>query len=100
MPDTPRVVRECLDSIPDPEVSRGLTLFNCLMSGLAVFRLKIPSLLEFDELVRVNESSAQTRNHPATIMRVLLQNFGIPDWRTFHEKVSIHIATRRRPRRT
>ena len=24
MPDTPRVVRECLDSIPDPVVSRGL----------------------------------------------------------------------------
>ena len=35
------------------------------MSGLAVFRLKIPSLLEFDELVRVNESSVQTRNHNA-----------------------------------
>ena len=65
MSDTPRVVRECLDSIPDLEVSRGLTLFNCLMSGLAVFRLKIPSLLEFDELVRVNESSVQTRNHNA-----------------------------------
>ena len=65
MPDTPPVMRECLDSIPDPVVSRGLTLFNCLMSGLAVFRLKIPSPLEFDELVHVNEISARTRNHNA-----------------------------------
>ena len=62
---TPRVMRECLDNIPEPAVSRNLTLLNCLMSGLAVFRLKISSPLEFDELVRVNESAARTRNHNA-----------------------------------
>ena len=65
MPDMPRVIRECLDRIPDPVGSRGLALFNCLMSGLVVLRLKIPSLLEFDGFVRVNESSVQTRNHNA-----------------------------------
>ena len=58
-------MRECLDSIPDPVVSRSLTLFNDLMSGLAVFSLKIPLPLEFDELVHVNESSVRTRNHNA-----------------------------------
>ena len=71
---TPRVMRECLDSIPDPVVSRDLTLFNCLMSGLL--------------------------HGPATIIRVLSQNFGIPNWRSFHDKVYIRIAPRRRPRRT
>ena len=65
MSDTPLVMREYLDSTPDPVVSRDLTLFNCLMSGLAVFNLKILSLLEFDELVRANEISARTRNHNA-----------------------------------
>ena len=65
MPDTPPLMRECLDSIPDPVVSRGLTLFNCLMSGLTEFSLKIPSLLEFNELVRANEISARTPNHNA-----------------------------------
>ena len=59
------MMRKCLDSISDSVVSRGLTLFNCLMSGLAVFRLKNPSPLEFDELVHVNERSARTRNHSA-----------------------------------
>ena len=65
MPGTPRVMRKCFYSIPDSVVFRGLALFNCLMSGLAVFRLKILSPLEFDELVHVNESSARTRNHNA-----------------------------------
>ena len=60
MPDTPRVNRECLDNISGLVVFRCLTLLICLTSGLAVFRLKMPSLLEFDELVRANEISART----------------------------------------
>ena len=62
MRGTLRVMRDCLDSIPEPVVSRGITLFNNLMSGLTVFILNIPSLLEFDELVRANEICARTRN--------------------------------------
>ena len=63
MRGTLRVIRDCLDSIPDPVVSRGITLFNNLMSGITVFILNIPSLLEFDELVCANEICARTRNN-------------------------------------
>ena len=56
-------VRECFERIPDPVASRGLSLAQCLMSGLAVFGLKYPSLLQFDrdarevELIGSNLSS-------------------------------------------
>ena len=43
MPGTHLVMRECLYSIPVPVVSRGLTLFNCMMSEISVFSLKILS---------------------------------------------------------
>ena len=55
-------MRDCLDSVPDPVVSRDITLFNNLMFGLTVFILNIPSLLEIDELVRANEICARARN--------------------------------------
>ncbi len=53
-------VRHCFDSIKDTKASRALPLVDCLMSGVAVFSLKYPSLLQFDqpqdkeELVRKN----------------------------------------------
>ena len=40
MPESICVVRECLDSIPQPAVSQGATQSDCLLSGLAVFSLK------------------------------------------------------------
>ena len=58
-----REVRACFDDLTDPVQSRGLSLAECLMSGLAVFGLKYPSLLQFDrdartdEVVRANLSS-------------------------------------------
>jgi len=58
-----REVRACFDELPDPVRSRGLSLTECLMSGLAVFGLKYPSLLQFDRdartdaVVRANLSS-------------------------------------------
>ena len=55
-------MRIFLDKIPDSVAFRSLTLFNCQMSGLTVYRLKNLSPLEFDELVHVNESSARIRN--------------------------------------
>jgi hypothetical protein len=53
-----RIVRQCFDKIPDhrakkPEI--GLT--DALMSGLAVFQFKYPSLLKFDE--ERNETSVR-----------------------------------------
>ena len=58
-----REVRACFDELEDTVASRGLNLTECLMSGLAVFGLKYPSLLQFDrdartdELVRANLKS-------------------------------------------
>ena len=62
MRGTIRVVRECLDCIPRPVVSRGATQSDYLWSGLAVFSLKILSRLKFDELFRLNERSVRVRN--------------------------------------
>ena len=44
-----REVRRCFQAIKDDTAGRGLTLADCLLSGLAVFGLKYPSLLQFDE---------------------------------------------------
>ena len=43
-----REVRACFEALDDPVQGRGLCLAECLMSGLAVFGLKYPSLLQFD----------------------------------------------------
>ncbi len=40
--------RQCFDQIEDNVASRGVNLTDCLMSGLAIFGLKYPSLLQFD----------------------------------------------------
>ena len=45
MPGLLRELRECFDRVPDLIVSRGITLSDCLMTGLAIFCLKIPSML-------------------------------------------------------
>ena len=52
-------VRRCFQAVKDETVGRGFTLVDYLMSGLAVFGLKYPSLLQFDagradEVVRSN----------------------------------------------
>jgi len=45
-------VRSCFEQIADPKISRGYTLVDYLMSGFAVFSLKCPSLLDFDQTIR------------------------------------------------
>ena len=45
-------VHDCFEEIEDPIVGRGYTLSDYLMSGVAVFSLKFPSLLEFDTNAR------------------------------------------------
>ena len=62
MPGMLRAVRECLHRVPDPVQSRGITLSDCLMSGLAVFSLKIPSLLQFDTQAPGGGDPVQARN--------------------------------------
>jgi hypothetical protein len=50
MPSLLRRTRQQFAKIPDTESARErITLVDCLMSGLAVFSLKFPSLLQFDE---------------------------------------------------
>ena len=44
-----KACRKSFDLLPDSKVSRSeITLSECLMSGLAIFGLKFPSLLQFD----------------------------------------------------
>ena len=50
-----RNVRACFEALDDPVQGRGLCLAECLMSGLAVFGLKYPSLLQFDRDARTDE---------------------------------------------
>lgn len=47
-------IRSLLSLIPEPQrdtrgLKAGIPLVDCLMSGLAVFGLKFPSLLQFDQ---------------------------------------------------
>ncbi len=51
-----REARKCFERIPDPVVGRKRVLADYLMSGLAVFGLKFPSLLKFDRGARTNEN--------------------------------------------
>ena len=48
-------VRACFDAIEDPVPGCRFRLSDCLMSGLAVFGLKYPSLLQFDRDARTDE---------------------------------------------
>ena len=47
MPGLLREMRECFDRVPDSIVSRSITLSDCLMTGLSMFCLKIPSMLKY-----------------------------------------------------
>ena len=51
-----RLVRKSFSGIDDPIAGRGLNLTDCLMSGLAVFGLKYPSLLSFERDARQTEA--------------------------------------------
>ena len=62
MPGLLSPVRRAFDAVPDPVDPRGLSLSGCQMSGLAVFSLKMPSLLQFDSRIRLGEDPAPRRN--------------------------------------
>ena len=48
-------MRACFEELDDPVRGRGGCLAECLMSGLAVFGLKYPSLLQLDRDARTEE---------------------------------------------
>ena len=52
MPGMMAEMRRCFESVADAVPGRGLNLADCLMSGLAVFSLKYPSLLRFEQDAR------------------------------------------------
>jgi hypothetical protein len=59
------LVRKIFSSIPATINSRKISLSDCLMSALAMFSLKSPSLLAFDEdkiepMLQVQGKSANT----------------------------------------
>lgn len=56
-----KTVRGCFEQIEDNKATRGITLTDCLLSGLAVFGLKYPSLLQFD--THLNQSLIQSNLH-------------------------------------
>ena len=64
MPGLLREMRECFDRVPDLIISRGITLSDCLMAGLAMFSLKIPSMLKYDQF-RLDENTVQAENQVA-----------------------------------
>ena len=62
MPGMLAEVRRCFERIEDRVPGRGLNLADCLMSGLAVFALKYPSLLRFEQDARgLGDGSDGTR---------------------------------------
>ena len=52
----------CFGRVPDPVRARGISLPGRLMSGLAVFPLRMPSLLQFDKQVRRGGDPVLARN--------------------------------------
>ena len=51
-----RIVRDCLQKVPDPVTSRKWTLPDYLMSGLAISSLKYPYLLAFERVARADKT--------------------------------------------
>ena len=51
------MARRCFEAVGDPVAGRGgASLADCLMSGLAMFGLKFPSLLQFDGASRTDDA--------------------------------------------
>jgi len=64
-----KTVRHCIEAVSDPKTGCSIPLADHLMSGLAVFGLKYPSLLQFDqdhntEITKSNLRSLYGINQP------------------------------------
>ena len=64
-------MRRCFEAVEDEVAGRGLSLADCLMSGLAIFALKYPSLLQFEQDARgLGESAPRAAaGEPAQLVR-------------------------------
>ena len=55
-------MRRCFEGVEDEVAGGGLSLADCVMSGLAIFALKYPSLLQFEQDARgLGESAHEPR---------------------------------------
>ena len=61
MPSLLAQMRRCFEAVEDEVAGRGLNLADCLMSGLAMFALKYPSLLQCEHDAR---SSGEPAHEP------------------------------------
>ncbi|MCY4207908.1 MAG: hypothetical protein OXD29_08165 [Roseovarius sp.] len=59
---TKKPFRKHFDDIPDPIRTRGTGLSDSLMSSVAVFSFKMPSLPRFDRNTRGGEDPVMARN--------------------------------------
>ena len=62
MPGLLEIVRQHFDTITDPVNPREYSLSDCLMCCLAMFLLKFPSLLQFDNATRKDKNPKILRN--------------------------------------
>jgi len=62
MPGLLRIVGRSFDALPDDRRSRSITLKDCLLSALAVFHQKFPSLLQFDRSMRHPDDPVAAHN--------------------------------------
>ena len=62
MPGMLGMLIECFNRISDSVASCGVTLSDCRMSAFAMFSLKIPSLSQFEKLIRLSEDPDQAEN--------------------------------------
>ncbi len=84
MPGMLRVVRYSFERLPGPLDTRGIAHPDCLMSGLAEFSLKMPSLPRFDRQVRRGEDPVQARNlYLWNGLQEPARTFAFPDRETF-----------------
>ncbi len=67
MPGLLSSVRKTFASIPDTVRYREYSLSDCLMSGLALFTLKYPSLLQFDTQTRSEEADPVIAQNLASV---------------------------------
>ena len=72
MPGLLACARELFAKVPDPVRGRLFSLADCLMSGLAIFTLKFPSLLKYDEPCRGGGANTYIQYNLRTLFGVQL----------------------------
>ena len=59
IPELLKTIRKCFTKIPDSARKNTIPLTDFFMSGLAIFGLKYPSLLQFDQ----SQNEKETRHN-------------------------------------